>query len=1093
MTFSPTAQLLLDGVWTDITADVRQADGIQITRGRSSEADAVDASECALTVDNRSGDYAPRNPVGAHFGVLGRNTQMRVLGPAAGDNYVLLSGGVNSSNSASGPACFAATNTVGPFTSGGDLDLRIEVEPLSWRPSTDQGLATEHWTEGTGALAWKLRLLTTGHLAFTWSPDGTTANGITETSLIPVPADSGRIAVRVTLDVVAGVQHGVGFYTAPTIGGAYSGLGSFTISGAATSVFTGSSVIEVGRALWNNAPEMFQGKVYAFEFRNGINGVLAASADFTALDSGDTEFDDAQANSWGLRGRAVMANPSARCHTEVSAWPQRWDKSDTDFTTPVQGYGILRRLGQGIAPLRSVMYRAQTAVNAVVAYWPCEDKEDAEAFASALPSHPPMYPNGEVTKASYTGFKCSDPLPVVASTAAWTGTVPAYTTTGETQVYFLMRLGTGAISGSAAVCRIQGTGSVQRWDLDAHPTNGLRLRAFDSEDNNVLSTAYFPFDIYGQRVRVSVELEQDGADINYTIATIEVGETTGFAINGTLTGQTVGRVVRVSMNAYGDTLTDVVLGHISVQNRITSVYDLRTELNAFTGEVASARILRLCHEEGIPVSVVGDVTDSTPLGPQLPGSLVELLAEAAASDLGILYEPREHLGLAYRTRASMYAQEAALTLDYGAGTVSGIEPTEDDDVTRNDITVQRINGSSYRAELTSGPLSVNAPPLGVGRYDEEQSISLNGGSQLPDQAHWRLHMGTVDEPRYPVIGVNLANSAFTSDPVLTADAQGLDIGGRLVISGAPSAATSPDDIQQIAQGFTETLTPFEWLIDVNCTPASVWDVAVWDDESGPGEARYSSDGTTLEAAVSSSATVLRVDTPTGPLWSGADAPYDIVVGGERMTVTGVVTNVDNASFETNGAWTVTGTDATVSQSTFEALHGVYAALVTIDGTPTSEFNGVALDDVSVTAGQWLAVHVPVRPDGATPVAGARVRIQWLDAAGANLGTDTSARVALTAFTYNTVTHSALAPVNTASAVVTLYFAGAASNVPAANSTGRTDAWAVAAGASQAEALALVAGGYAQQFMAVTRSVNGVVKTHAAGADLALAKPAIYAL
>lgn len=863
--FTITTELLIDGVWTDISSDVRQADGVQITRGIADEASTADPSSCTLTLNNRDGKYSPRNPMSPYYGLIGRNTQIR-----------------------------------------------------------------------------------------------------------------------------------------------------------------------------------------------------------------------------------VKANGNIRFHGEVTTWPQRWDKSGSDVWVPLQAYGITRRLGQGDAPLRSVMYRGITALDSVVAYWPCEDGEDATEFASALPGHPPMYPRGTVEMATFEGFKASEPLPTSGG-VRWIGSVPTYTVTGETQVNFLMHVPTGGASFTKTICRIRTTGSAPRWELDLTPAGSLVLRAFDVDDVLLFSSGV-TFDVNGRMLRVTIELEQVGSNVDWSIGTLEVGELFGTSDGGTLASRTVGRVVRVGMNVAGSDLTDTVLGHIVVRNELgpdTATAGL--ELRAFDGEWAGTRLLRLCTEEGFTISFRGALQDTVDMGPQLPGTLLELLAECAVADGGILHELHDLVGLRYRNRVSMYAQTAALTLDYASGAVFSIEPTEDDDATRNDITVTRVNGSSARAQLETGPLSVNAPPDGVGRYDDGVTISIERDEELRDQASWRLHLGTVDEARYPMIGVNLAHSAFTSDAVLMQDAIDLNIGDRIVITNAPSDTTGPDDVQQIVQGLTETLGQYEWLIDMNCTPASPWDVGVWDDSSGPGEARYSSDGTTTTQALTTTGTVVPIDTPTGPLWSDVDAPFDIVVGGERMTVNAVATNIPNASFESNGEWTVMGPDTTVAQNSFEPLHGTYAALITIDGTPTSGFNGVQLSGAEVTAGQWLAVSVPVRPDGATPVESARVRIHWMDAAGVQISTDTTARTNLSAFTYNTLTHSALAPANTASALVSLFFASTASDVPLANSTGRTDGWAVVAAATQADAVALAGAGYGQQVMAVTRSVNSIVKAHSSGADLALFKPAVYAL
>jgi hypothetical protein len=659
--FTITTQLLIDDVWTDISADVRQADGVQITRGRSDEASTTDPSSCTLSLNNRDGKYSPRNPMSPYYGKIGRNTQIRVR-----------------------------------------------------------------------------------------------ADGVD------------------------------------------------------------------------------------------------------------------------------------RFYGEVSVWPQRWDKSGSDVWVPLQAYGITRRLGQGAAPLRSVMYRGVTALDSVVAYWPCEDGEDSTEFASALPDHPPMYPRGTVDMASFEGFKASEPLPK-ASGVRWIGAVPTYTVTGQTQVNFLMVVPDFGTTVSETLCRIRTTGTAPRWDLDVTPAGSLVLRAYDVE-NVLLFSSGTTFDVNGRMLRVTVELDQDGANVDWSIGTLEVGQLFGTSGGGTLASRTVGRVTRVGMNVAGAQLSETVLGHIAVKNVLGPANSIAgLQLRAYDGEWAAFRLQRLCGEEGIGLTIgaAEGIHETVDMGPQLPGALLELLAEAAAADMGILFESRDELGLYYRTRASLYAQDAALTLDYTTGAVFGIEPTEDDDGTRNDITVTRVNGSSARAQLETGPLSVNPPPDGVGRYDDGITISIKRDEELPDQASWRLHMGTVDEARYPVLGVNLANGAFTSDALLTADAIDLDVGDRIVVTNAPLETTGPDDIQQLVQGFTESLGQYEWLIDMNCTPASPWSVAVWDDATGPGEARYSSDGTTTTEALDTTEVDIDVSTPTGPVWSDVDAPFDIAIGGERMTVSAV--------------------------------------------------------------------------------------------------------------------------------------------------------------------------------------------------------------
>src|SRR3546814_11901768 len=120
-----------------------------------------------------------------------------------------------------------------------------------------------------------------------------------------------------------------------------------------------------------------------------------------------------------------------------------------------------------------------------------------------------------------------------------------------------------------------------------------------------------------------------------------------------------------------------------------------------------------------------------------------------------------------------------------------------------------------------------------------------------------------------------------------------------------------------------------------------------------------------------------------------------------MRVGAIENNIDNASFEVDGDWTVTDS-VTVAQSTFGAavLDGEFAVTITAIAVPVSEFSGVALDLPGVAPGQWTAIRIPIRPGGATPSPRGRVRIQWQDAEGAQISTSVGTTTSLTAFHYN---------------------------------------------------------------------------------------------
>lgn len=64
--------------WVDITEYWRVRTPITITEGRGDWGEAVDPGTCQLTLDNREGHFSAYNPLGRWYGLLGRDTPLRV-------------------------------------------------------------------------------------------------------------------------------------------------------------------------------------------------------------------------------------------------------------------------------------------------------------------------------------------------------------------------------------------------------------------------------------------------------------------------------------------------------------------------------------------------------------------------------------------------------------------------------------------------------------------------------------------------------------------------------------------------------------------------------------------------------------------------------------------------------------------------------------------------------------------------------------------------------------------------------------------------------------------------------------------------------
>jgi hypothetical protein len=622
-----------------------------------------------------------------------------------------------------------------------------------------------------------------------------------------------------------------------------------------------------------------------------------------------------------VRVSVVQANGVRRYrfHGEVSSWPQRWDITGTDVYVPVEAAGILRRLSQGATLSGSALYRgiAKHATN-LVAYWPCEDGVGSTSIGAGLSGVTAMAIRGTPTLASNTDFVASGDLPVMGS-ASFTGTVPTYSTTlGQNAVRFLMAVpSTGATNGQI-IAAIYASGTVVRWELYYGTGGSLGLRGFDGTGTNITDTGAVAFAVDGAKILVGLDISQSGTGIAYSITTLAVGSSVGATSGGTLASNTVGRFTSVVM-APSRGLTATALGHVHVQNVSTSLFAQADALNAYAGETAGTRIARLCAEEGINYQRVQPqaAPGSTAMGIQHPASLTTLLGEAVTSDMGVLLEPRDQVGLAYRDRETLYDQTAKLALSYSAAQLAApLDPVDDDQRTVNDVTLTRTDGSSTRDTQATGPLGVST----IGQYDTSLSVSLYRDTQLPDQAGWRLHMGTTDEARYPVLRLNLAHSTFTtSDSMMTA-ALTLDVGDRVTIDNLP-AWLPPDQISLIVEGISERRNGIEHELALTCSPESPYHIAVYEDATW----RYTSDGSTLAAAYSATDTSLSVATPSGPLWSVTDGSFDIIAGGERMTVTGVSGSTSPQTFTVTRS--VNGiVKSQVSGATVELFKPAYYAI-----------------------------------------------------------------------------------------------------------------------------------------------------------------------
>jgi hypothetical protein len=869
-------ELLINGTWTDISKFVNQGTGgfVVITRGHPDESTTTTASATGLTLVNEDFRFSARYPLGPYYPFLGRNVPLRLSVPDAG-TYLRLEG--DQASSASTPDSVALSVT-------GSVDVRVDLQLSGWEP----GVIAAKWDPTTGSTnrSWILTLNADGTVTFAWSTTGSDLLGAVSTAPLPL----GRSMIRATMNATNGT---VQFFTAATMAGSETGLGAAVTGAGATSIHDSTAHVTVGNydTAFASAAGI-NGQVYEFQYYNGIGGTKVADPVFTAQAAGAATFADAQSNTWTMNGTGELSNRNYRLHTEATSWPQFWASLGKDITVQLSANGILRRVSQGDTPVLSAMTRAFERISgtlAPVAYWPMEDGAAATSLASGI-GGPPMAITGSPDLASDSSFACSAPLPVMNG-ATFSGAVPKYASNGSIIVRFLLNV-QAAPGDGARIMRVVTNGTCQLFSCYYGTGGKLGLAGYASDGSNVFDTGELAFGVLAEPCWVSMELQPGGGStVDYDIVTLVPGATSGLGFSGSFTG-TIGNAAAVQP-APTQALGQVTIGQVSVQSAWESLFALSGPLMAWQGETAASRFIRLCSEESVPSRCYGAPADSMAMGAQTLQTFEQLLQECVDADRGLMYEPFESLALAYRTRASMLNQVPKLTIAYGQ-LANELRPTEDDQAIANDVTVtQAGDGSSARQfaapgqPIDGGPLSVLPPAAGVGTYDgTAPTVNLASDAELGDRAGWELWLGTVDEPRYPAMIIDLA-TFDTGVLALFYAVLAVRPGDRILVT-SPPAWLPPGPIDQLAGGFAENLYDKVCNLAFACIPAAPWNVS-YADAADYGWA--DTDGSVLHAGATTTTTTITVDPVSAafPLWttSGAEMPFDVMCGGEQMTVTAI--------------------------------------------------------------------------------------------------------------------------------------------------------------------------------------------------------------
>jgi hypothetical protein len=792
-------------------------------------------------------------------------------------------------------------------------------------------IATELWVSGFVQTiagrgtdetdsSWLFVINSDGGLVFQWWDDDSNSHNLFGPNMVSDVGVDDFEAVEIGVEWIPDDGDGghlARFYRKDTAG-EWQQIGDDATGSGVADMRSTDADLEVG-SIGQGEFSLFSGEIREVEIRDGgRDGTVVAHPVFAEEQPGTASFTDEAGREWTIHGEAEIIW-STRFVGEVASWtPQQ--TLGGEGNTPhewvaVKATGLTRQLAQGADPLEDVISR-YARINAAVGFWPLTDPKGSTQARSGLPTGEPLR---FVALSSSTfvsvhptfgeGFLAPWLPPVVKAggDSAWSGgqlrgrTFPVNAPTNYA-VDFLFRVEAGQedddLPTNLGVSLIADHPSEirTRWRLlipsDAGETT---IRIQQSNDDGVVDNfddiaAGALWDGQTHHIRLNINEATTGAATWSVYIDGVLADSDSYSITGVGgSNRPLGLEAAVDWFADGTgsprEVSPIHFGYVTVWagSTVPSIANTHRAYQGYAGETAGDRIDRLCDEQDIPFvgDLAHDMDDTVPLGPQYPDGLVALLQEAAGTDRGLLLDGGTLLSdapaLNYRPHRDLYNQTPALELDYGDGEIGQpFEPKIDDFQVANDVTATRRDGASVRKVDEDGPLGVDE----IGRYTGVVNSNPLGDAMVGDQAGWRLHLGTVDEVRYPQITIDLDAAPHLVEAVAL-----LGEGDRITIDNLPDQI-SPDLVSLIVLGWTEVIGSHRRTITLNCVPEVAYHIA----EVAHGQyGIISSDTATIAEDLDTTEIGITFNIGAGHDWADETSAgweeFLIMIGGELMRVT----------------------------------------------------------------------------------------------------------------------------------------------------------------------------------------------------------------
>lgn len=595
-----------------------------------------------------------------------------------------------------------------------------------------------------------------------------------------------------------------------------------------------------------------------------------------------------------LRVRVVYQGVSnIRFQGYVASFTPSWDTTGNYSVVAILAAGVKRRLVQKKSLVTSPLTR-HIPSGSPVAYWPLEENAHATWGVPGITGGYPILPideslgGGVITWAADTTFPGSLQSPMLKAGMYLVGTLAG----SSAPWTVLFGLNVDLDSGAEAYAHCSTFDAELLYNTDGSVDLNVTL------SGQITSTTVLTVDTVNTNnvwYWYWLSCQQSGGNILFTLG---YRDTTGSGVITTATGTIAGTASQVNKVVVGSptgTTAPIGFSQVAVFNGTYSTISSTitgyfagagpTASNGFNGEYVQTRMARLAGEQNEFISVAPGHSFQL-VGAQQSDSYLNLMEDCAQVDQGILYDGFLQ-GLSYISQDEITSTAAALTLDASLGQLADqVAPIDDDQQTVNTYAVTRTNGATYTFQDTVSSQSIS----NIGIYDDSATVDLySDGQQLQDYASWQVGIGTFSGYRFPN-----AELWLHRNPELLAQWLAAYIGCRMTITNLIDVRSQLQlyALDQIVQGWSESIDQFTWSVTTNCTAYDVWrvgEIAQPTGDTNPFVLRPDTDGSTTVAQVHPGDATCQVAVNAGALWTTNtdDFPIDLNIGGYEVAVTAI--------------------------------------------------------------------------------------------------------------------------------------------------------------------------------------------------------------